>query len=96
MPNYDPAMMAYMLRSQDPNSVVRTGEMPINIDPNSVVRAGEMPIMRGNKNGNVKVPPNFVPPNINAFPKMRQGDEELLKQYGMTPEEFYNFQAQLR
>ena len=96
MPNYDPAMMAYMLRSQDPNSVVRTGEMSMNIDPNSVVRAGEIPTMRGNQNKTTMIPPNFVPPNINAFPKMRQGDEELLKQYGMTPEDLYNLQSQLR
>ena len=72
-----------------------------NIDPQILAnllrnQPLKMPQMQGNQNGNTMIPPNFVPPNINAFPKMRQGDEELLKQYGMTPEELYNFQAQLR
>ena len=40
--------------------------------------------------------PNFVPPKVNNLPRLRQGDEELLKQYGITPEEYYNFQATLR
>ena len=72
-----------------------------NIDPQILAnllrnQPSKMPQMQGNQNGNTMITPNFVPPNINAFPKMRQGDEELLKQYGMTPEELYNFQAQLR
>ena len=94
MPNYNPAAMAYMLRASenarqqgfDPNSVARSNEFIPNFDPNSVVRSGEMPLM----------PPNFVPPNMNDFPKLRQGDKELLESFGITPEEYFNSQAQLR
>jgi hypothetical protein len=72
-----------------------------NIDPQVLAnllrnQPSKMPQMQGNQNGSTMIPPNFVPPNINAFPKMRQGDEELLKQYGITPEDLFNFQAQLR
>ena len=49
-----------------------------------------------NQTGNQMLPPNFVPPNLNQFPKLRQGDEKLLKQYGMTPQEYFNFQTQLK
>jgi hypothetical protein len=94
MPNYSPADMAYMLRASenarqqgiDPNSVVRPNEFMPNFDPNSVVRSGEMPQM----------PPNFVPPTMNGFPKLRQGDKEILENFGITPEELFNIQAQLR
>jgi hypothetical protein len=55
-----------------------------------------MPQTPQNQIGNQMLPPNFVPPNVNQFPKLRQGDEELLKQYGITPEEYFNFQAQIR
>jgi len=72
-----------------------------NIDPQVLAnllrnQPSKMPQMQGNQNGSTMIPPNFVPPNINAFPKMRQGDEELLKQYGMTPEDLFNLQSQLR
>ena len=72
-----------------------------NIDPQVLAnllrnQPTQLPQMQGNQSKTTIIPPNFVPPNINMFPKMRQGDEELLKQYGMTPEDLFNLQSQLR
>jgi len=94
MPNYSPADMAHMLRASesarqqgiDPNSVARPNEFMPNFDPNSVGRLGELPQM----------PPNFMPPSTGGFPNLRQGDKELLETFGITPEEYFNMQAQLR
>ena len=56
----------------------------------------QIPQNSQNQVGNQMLPPNYVLPDINQFPKLRQGDQELLKQYGLTPEDYFNLQAQYR
>ena len=52
--------------------------------------------LQQNPNSNLMPFPNFVPPSTSGFPNLRQGDKELLETFGITPEEYFNMQAQLR
>jgi hypothetical protein len=51
--------------------------------------------MQQNPNSNAMPFSNFVPPSTSGF-NFRKGDKELLESFGITPEEYFNMQAQLR
>jgi len=87
MPNYNPANMAYMLRASESSGR--------QIDPNLIPQINEFSVPNL-ANGQTQMPPNFVPPNMSGLPRLRQGDKEILENFGITPEELFNIQAQLR